>query len=144
ADPDLDLLLFRRREAEAFEPGRTRRAAAASIDHEVSRDRLLDAIADLDTDALDRGVLVVGEQALHRAIFDRAHVWQRHQAPPHLPLQHRTGSHQSDQIAGRRFDGDAMADPVGVAGDIAARTAGGDDLVGPARKEVFDHVTAAR
>src|SRR5438270_12325698 len=48
ADPDLDLLLFRRREAEAFEPGRARRAAAGGIDHEVGRDRLLDAVADLD------------------------------------------------------------------------------------------------
>ena len=37
-----------------------------------------------------------------------------------------------------------MADPVDVAGDIAADAAGGDDLVGPAREKILDHMTAAR
>ena len=37
-----------------------------------------------------------------------------------------------------------MANPVHVACDIAADAAAGDDLVGPAREEMLDHVAAAR
>ena len=61
-----------------------------------------------------------------------------------MAFQHRPGRQQSDQIARSRFDRDAMADPVDVAGDVAPDTAAGDDLVGPAREEILDHVPAAR
>ena len=37
-----------------------------------------------------------------------------------------------------------MTDPVHVVGDVAEQSAGGDDFVGPAGKEGFDHVAAAR
>ncbi len=61
-----------------------------------------------------------------------------------MAFQHRTGRQQSDQIARSRFDGDTMADPAHVAGNVAPDTAAGDDLIGPAREEILDHVAAAR
>ena len=104
---------------------------------------VLGAVTDPDAHALDRRPAIVGDQFLHGAILDHAHVRQSHQAAAHMPFQHRPGRQQSDQIARGRFERDAMADPVHVACDIAAGAAAGDDLVGPAREESLDHVPAA-
>ena len=92
ADSDLDPLLFRLGETKTLEPGRARGAAAGGIDHEVGRDGLLGAVADLDADALDGGPGVIRNQALHRAVLDHAHIRQRRQPPPHMAFQHRTRS----------------------------------------------------
>jgi hypothetical protein len=61
-----------------------------------------------------------------------------------MSFQHRARRQQPDQIARRALQRDAMADPADVAGDVAADAAGGDDLVGPAGKELLDHGAAAR
>ena len=110
-------------------------------DH-AADDDLLD-VADLDAHALDRRTVVAGEEALHSAILDGAHVAKREQPAPHMAFEHRARCQQPDQVAGRALDGDAMADPVHVAGDVAADAAGGDHLVGPAGKEALDHAAAA-
>jgi len=143
-DPDLDPVLFRLGEAKTLEPGRARRASAGRIDHEIGRDAVLVAVTDPDAHTLDRRPDIVGDQLMYGTIVDHAHIRQSHQAPAHVAFQHRPGRQQSDEIARSRFDGDAMADPVHVACDIAAGAAAGDDLVGPAREEILDHVPAPR
>src|SRR5512133_2149513 len=89
ADSDLDPLFFRLGETEALEPGRARRAAAGRIDHEIGV--VLGAAAHSGAHALDRRPAIVGDQLLHGAILDHAHIRQRHQAAAHVTFQHRTG-----------------------------------------------------
>jgi len=144
AHPDFDPLLLRLREAEALQPGGARRTAAGSIDDEVGRNHVLDAIADSGANALDRGFTIVGDQFPHHAVFDHAHIRQRHQATADIAFQHGAGSQQSDQIARRGLDGNAMTVPAHIAGNVAHDAAAGDDPAGPAGKEILDDGTAAR
>jgi hypothetical protein len=105
---------------------------------------VLVAVTDPGAHALDRRPALVGDQLLHRAILDHAHIRQSRQAAAHMAFQHRARRQQSDQIARSRFDGDTVADPAHVAGNVAPDAAAGDDLIGPAREESLDHAAAAR
>ncbi len=86
----------------------------------------------------------IRDQTLHRAVLDGADIGQRQQPAPDVAFQHRARGQQANQIARCRLDGDAMADPVDIAGDVAPHAAASDHLVGPAGKEIFDHGTAPR
>jgi hypothetical protein len=83
-------------------------------------------------------------QPLHRAMLDGPDIGQRQQPTPNIAFQHRPGRQQSHHIARRGFDGDAMADPADIAGDVAPNAAASDHLVGPARKERLDHAAPPR
>jgi hypothetical protein len=144
ADPDLDPFFFRLGETKTLEPDRARRAAAGRIDHEIGRDAVPGAAADpgahpLIVALLSSAISSCTAQLSITRTFDKAIRRRRT-----WPSSTGRGASNPTRSLGGRFDGDAMADPVHVAGDIAAGAAAGDDLVGPAREEILDHVAAAR
>jgi len=61
-----------------------------------------------------------------------------------MALQRRAGGEQADHVARRGLDGNPVTDPVHITGDIAPDAAAGDDLIGPAGKEILDDAASAR
>src|SRR5262249_45262143 len=121
--------------AERLDPGGAQRAAPGRIDHKIRRQDLLALVTDPDANATDCGVVLGGKKPLYRAILDRADVFKPHEPAADVAFQHRPRGKQSDHVAGRGLERDAMPNPGHVISDIAPDAAGRDDLVGPAGEE---------